>query len=80
MPLSKEQEQKANAWLQQKNLKARCPACSAAQWAFGEIVMSPSYTPGGIAVGGPGVPELQIVCTNCAYVMHFAAIPMGLTQ
>ena len=47
--------------------------CASGQWETGEIVS-------GTSVEGSGnvLPMAQLVCQNCAYVMHFAAMPIGL--
>lgn len=52
---------------------------SAPGWEAGDIVAPPA-TPegGGTVIGGPSFPLVQIICPNCAYVMHFASPRVGL--
>jgi predicted nucleic-acid-binding Zn-ribbon protein len=47
--------------------------CGSTQWETGEIVS-------GVNVSGHGevVPMVQVICSNCEYVMFFAATPIGL--
>ena len=78
MPLSSEQQQKVQAWLNSKGIKVACPCCGHNNWSLGEIISSPIMTQGGMQIGGPSVPAVQVVCNNCAYINHFAAVPMGL--
>lgn len=76
MPLDNSQQSKATTWLQRHN--PRCPVCGGNGFSLGEIVAPPVMQGGGINIGGPSVPVLQVVCGNCAHVLHFAAVPMGL--
>jgi len=74
--MTPEQVQKFQAWVNTKNATQPCEACSKVNWATGEIVLSPTYTPGGgIAIGG-GIPMLQLICTHCSNVRSFAAVPI----
>jgi len=79
---TEEQIAKINAWLQEHDVRAVCPACGTNNWSTGQIIQSPVFTPGkGLAIGGPGVPMIQLVCGHCAYIMLFAAVPiLGLNQ
>ena len=81
MPLDQAQGQKLDAWLRAKApLGLACPVCQRKQWSVGDIVSAPTWSPQGFAIGGPTVPTIQVICNHCAYVMHFAAVPIGLAQ
>ena len=80
MPLSQDQVNRAQSWLNAKGVRAECHACGRNNWAVGDIVAAPTYSAGGIAIGGPSVPMLQVICANCAYVRLFAAVPVGLAS
>ena len=78
MPLNETQKKKFERWLNSKMTSQQCVVCSANQWQTGEIVMAPTFSGGGIHLGGPGVPMIQLLCTNCGQVVHFAAKAIGL--
>lgn len=81
MPLTSEQQSKLQSWMLTKQVKPACPACGrTGQWQAGEIVSPPTWSQGGMSIGGPTVPTVQLVCNHCAYVMHFAAVPIGLVS
>ena len=81
MALNAAQQQKAQTWVNSKHALGQCPACHTTGWSFGEIVIGANFTPGGgMQLGGGGVPMLQVVCNNCAYIAMFAAVPMGLAN
>jgi predicted nucleic-acid-binding Zn-ribbon protein len=84
MSLNDQQQQKAKSWL---SGHARlfpnaheCPYCGQTAWTTGDIISAPSLQNGGIVLDGRSVPMLQVVCTNCAYVRLFAAVPMGILE
>jgi ribosomal protein S27AE len=62
--------------------KARgvCPRCGQANWSMQDEVVACSTTSlqGGMAFGGPIVPMVQIICTNCGFVAHHAIGALGI--
>jgi hypothetical protein len=78
MPLSEDQQDRLARWLEQRGAGNQCPSCGRNEWATGDIVSAPVFTGGGIAIGGPTVPMVQLVCGNCAFVRLHAAVPVGL--
>lgn len=80
MALSDEQLNKVNLWAQEKGIKGACAACGQSKWIVGDIIASPIYSEGGVSIGGPTIPMVQFICENCAYVMLFATVPIGLTE
>ena len=77
MALNHVQDAKVQAWLQ-KHFTS-CRYCGGNQMAGGDIIAGSSIGPGGsVQIGGATTPMLQVICTKCAYVHLFAAVPMGL--
>src|SRR5205823_6850676 len=57
-----------------------CPMCSSRNWTLGdELVgtMSASLQ-GGMAIGGPYIPMVQVVCNGCGFVAHYAVGVLGI--
>jgi hypothetical protein len=78
MPLSQEQQTTFDRWLGNKRIAPRCPACGHADsLVSGEIIAATLQTTSG-ELAGSTFPVVQRVCTNCAYLMMFAARPVGL--
>jgi len=78
MALTEPQLQKVRDWMQSKQVSGICPSCSQSNWTAADIVSAPVITTKGITMGGPTVPMVQVICSNCAHVRLFAAVPMGL--
>jgi hypothetical protein len=78
--LTPEQGNKLQAWLNTKGVVASCPACGKNQLNAGDIIAGSSYSAGGMSMGGPTIPMVQLVCGHCAYVRLFAAVPIGLVS
>jgi hypothetical protein len=78
MPLDQNQTNIVQQHLQKNRISAQCPACnSVGNWGIGELIMAPTFAAGGIALGS-GVPEVQVICTKCGFILHFAAKVVGL--
>jgi hypothetical protein len=78
MPLDQAQANTVQQHLQKHRISSQCPAChTSGQWTIGELIMAPVYVSGGVAIGS-GVPEVQVICTRCGYILHFAAGVVGL--
>lgn len=80
MPISQEQANKLQSWLDTKGVRPSCPACGTNNWAPGDVIAAPVFAEGGFRIGGPTVPMVQLICANCAYVRLFAAVPIGLAR
>lgn len=80
MPLDQAQAAKVQAWIKAKAPTFRYPACGSTNFTVGDIVSAPVRTAGGVALGGPDVPMVQVICNNCVHVTLFAAVPMGLIK
>ncbi len=79
MGLTDRQKNTIKSALQQKGFGA-CPMCHKSNWQFGDdLVHAPVTALGGsMAIGGPHIPMVQIVCTNCGFVSHHAAGALGI--
>jgi hypothetical protein len=74
MPIDEIHKKTLSDWLRDKGVTQKCPACGRnAGWHVGDVI-APPVAPGGggTVVGGPSFPLVQVMCGNCAYVMHFA--------
>ncbi len=78
MPLNESQKQKLRSWLKSKGAHPTCTSCGAQDWGAGEVVSAPILDGEGNKVEDLHVPMVQLVCTNCSYVMMYAAVPIGL--
>jgi predicted nucleic-acid-binding Zn-ribbon protein len=78
MPLSEDQIETVQNHFRRLNIDVTCYACNTSKWSLGEIVASPGFSGGNIALGGPIVPLVQVICERCGYAMHFAAKLVGL--
>jgi hypothetical protein len=82
MPLDAAQRYKVFDWLRVKCPDFRCPACGAADWGVGDVILPPeTVSPNGNGTKRPGNPPAPLVwigCNNCAYVAQFAAAVIGL--
>jgi hypothetical protein len=79
MPLSKSQRKKLTQWWSDKNIADKCPMCGGSLEDVGaaDLVAVPMAEPAGTR--GEAIAMVPFVCDHCAYVMLFAAKPMGLS-
>jgi len=81
MALDPTQQQQLTDWMALKGVRAQCPACGLdAGRVTGDIVAGLRVKPGGLHIGEPVTPLVELVCANCAHVMLFAAEPIGLYE
>ena len=81
MLLAEWQSKRLQDWLSTRHLWPRhCPVCKRGKWHAGEIILSPISTGNGFSPGGSNAPMVQMVCDHCAYVLLFAAVPIGLVK
>lgn len=73
------QEKIINA-LKEKIPNLRCPACSHVGFGLAEGYFAHDIQPDLVnrRMGGPNVPTVPLICTNCGYVMEFAAGALNL--
>ena len=54
--------------------------CANNQWTLGDEVVVPiaAGMSGGLGIGGPYIPMVQMVCNNCGFVAHHAVGSLGI--
>jgi len=75
--LNEEQKKKLLEHLQKKFAGA-CPICVTNAWTIGPLLHALPWTGGGVTLGGGAIPMVVVVCNNCSFVAHFAAVPIGI--
>lgn len=80
MPMTPEQQAKFQKWIYEKAPNFACDVCSGQQWTAGDIIMAPSFTEGGINLGGKGAPMAQAFCMKCGNAKMFSAVMIGLVK
>jgi hypothetical protein len=83
MALDKDSEQKVCKWLASKG-QLNCPLCKGVAWGIGDLVglttVPTPLTGAALHFSGATVSlQVQLTCVGCAYVVFFAAAPMGIT-
>lgn len=80
MSLTDRQKQTIQTTLNSKGVRALCPMCGKNQWEIGGdlVTATPVQVGGGVVIGGPVVPMVQLICTNCGFVSHHAAAVVGI--
>ncbi len=78
MPLNEAQKQKLRSWLNDKGVRPTCVSCGANEWGAGELVSTTVLSSEGLQITETHVPTVQLVCTNCGYIMSYAGVPIGL--
>jgi len=61
-------------------VRAGCPICGQGNWTVGDevVICTTSSLQGGVAIGGPVIPMVQVVCNNCGFVAHHAVGALGI--
>lgn len=58
-----------------------CPMCGAAKWHVGDTVFTPVlFTGGGVRIGGPSIPMVPVVCTDCGFTAWINALVAKLIE
>ncbi|HEX5703613.1 MAG TPA: hypothetical protein VFX97_10480 [Pyrinomonadaceae bacterium] len=74
-----ERQNKIQSWFTSKGVSLDCPACRKNHWKLGSLIAAPVLdAAGNMVIGGENMPMVPMVCSNCAHVRLFAAIPAGL--
>lgn len=78
MPLTEEQRKVAADALQTR-VKNPCPSCGSRSFTIADVVSALPFDPNGpLVIGGPTVPILLVICENCALLIPFSAVKLGL--
>ena len=77
--LTAEDRQAILKWLQAKGRNHDCPVCTSNKWMIGDhVIAGHVHASDPRAVGREAYPQVMLVCTNCAHVRYFMAVPMGV--
>ena len=79
MALTDKQKKTIHKNLEQKS-RGICPICGQNAWSIQDEIVSTTTASigGGMAVGGPFVPMVQVICNNCGFVAHHAIATLGI--
>ena len=79
MALTERQKKELTSTLQTK-IHGECPMCRQRQWTLADEVVGAvsAALSGGLGLGGPYVPMIQLVCANCGFVSHHAVGALGV--
>ena len=69
MQLTQEQLTIIKKWLDAHIPNYHCPLCPSRKYTVNDIKLADSQA---------GKPIVQLVCSECAYIMNFESEPMGL--
>lgn len=68
-------------YLQGKWGERKCPMCGGGPWTVQDTTFQLiMFYEGGLAVGGPVLPVVPVVCTNCGHTVLVNAIISGVVQ
>ncbi len=79
--LTAEEQGRAAAWIA-KHHKDHCPSCGEGPWIVPEHLVQP-VTLGAdqsLVLGGPGYPQVMLLCRTCGHTLFFNAVVMGLIK
>ena len=78
--MKQEDKDKIIQALEEKNAKLPCPRCGNQQFTLvdGYSTQSIQDQIGGVVLGGPAVPFITVVCSNCGFLSHHALGALGL--
>lgn len=76
MSITKQEQQKAEAFLQSHGVKMQCPACGGTDLFFAEILTLPFRERG--QSSEPGIHTVPNVCRKCGHARLFVAGLLGL--
>lgn len=80
--LSQEERELIANWLNSKASPkggVSCPVCGGRSFAIiPHVIHGMPYTRGALTVGGPAYPMVGVTCDNCAHILSFMAVPIGI--
>lgn len=75
---SKEKQEKATKWLNDKLQNKKCECCGDNTWHVADFLVAPPRFESGTILGGKVMPQVAIICNNCGNTKYFNAIKMGI--
>jgi hypothetical protein len=78
--LSPERKQEITNKIQQKIQNLSCPMCHKNNFILGDAYIHNILQENlnGIAIGGPSIPAIPIICSNCGFISQHAIGVLGL--
>lgn len=77
--LTDDEKEKIKQFLTERNALKPCEACGEPRWTLGDHIISANiHTGGGLTVGGPLYPQVQLICENCFNTRLHMAVPIGV--
>lgn len=79
-PMSQEEKNNIVRILQEKGAVMPCPRCGKSQFTLADGYLNNSLQQdlNAITIGGPSIPSVAVVCTNCGYISQHAIGVLGL--
>ena len=76
----KELIQVLEARLSQNKTKLKCPMCSNRNFTIADAYLRNDLQPDirNVNLGGPSIPAIAIICTNCGFISQHAIGALGL--
>ena len=73
-PLTKEKKEEIIKKLNEKGVKNTCPMCGHQNFIIADGYFNSPMQQGlsGLVIGGPTIPAIPIVCTNCGFISQHA--------
>lgn len=79
--LSEGEKQKIVKKLEEKKVKTHCPMCGNNHFIIADGYFNNQMQTGfqdGLVIGGPSIPTIAIVCSNCGFTSQHALGVLGL--
>lgn len=78
--LSKEQKEIIIKKLAEKGVKASCPMCGNNHFVLADAYFTNILQTqlNSISIGGPNIPTIAIICSNCGFISQHALGSLGL--
>lgn len=79
--LSEEEKTEIIRRLEESGLRGGCPMCEESNWVLADGYLNQSLQgnlSSGLSVGGPSIPSVAIICSNCGFMSQHALGALGL--
>jgi len=78
VPLTPDQMDQVQDWMEEKDIDTTCPACGNTSWVTSEIIAPRVRERVRAPEEGLQLPMVHVMCDNCGYVRLFSAAKMGV--
>jgi len=78
MPLTPDQMDQLQNWMEEKDVDTTCPACGNTGWVTSEMIAPRVRSRARPSEEGTQVPMVPLTCDNCGHVRLFSAVKMDL--